>query len=255
MPLAGAAHGFGEHQHLERFRLAVGAGLAGDADIGAHFDVVERQWLHRRHGQRVVQHDIDLGPIAGRDGQVWPDSVGDGAADTGGRRGLRDRGDGEQAAGERQRNRRVSTFNLPMIIVAGGRMGTKRGSGRGAVSGCLRGRWFGSHSAGGQPPRGAAITLMRRKLTLAALRRQAVLTSLSPPVTLGRAVASTGFVQADPIRAPARAQDLILRHRVAEYRGGRPGAAVPPSGAGGGFPVRLWLHAARDDGAAASAAR
>lgn len=61
---------------------------------------------------------------------------------------------------------------------------------------------------------------MRRKLTLAALRRQAVLTSLSPPVTLGRAVSSTGFVQADPIRAPARAQDLILRHRVAEYRAG-----------------------------------
>jgi uncharacterized protein YcaQ len=29
-----------------------------------------------------------------------------------------------------------------------------------------------------------------------------------------------GFVQADPIRAPARAQDLILRHRVAQYRVG-----------------------------------
>jgi uncharacterized protein YcaQ len=28
------------------------------------------------------------------------------------------------------------------------------------------------------------------------------------------------FVQADPIRAPARAQDLILRHRVKEYRAG-----------------------------------
>ena len=28
------------------------------------------------------------------------------------------------------------------------------------------------------------------------------------------------FVQADPIRAPARAQDLILRHRVAGYRAG-----------------------------------
>ncbi len=29
-----------------------------------------------------------------------------------------------------------------------------------------------------------------------------------------------GFVQADPIRAPARAQDLILRHRVKGYRAG-----------------------------------
>lgn len=29
-----------------------------------------------------------------------------------------------------------------------------------------------------------------------------------------------GFVQADPIRAPARAQDLTLRHRVKEYRAG-----------------------------------
>jgi uncharacterized protein YcaQ len=29
-----------------------------------------------------------------------------------------------------------------------------------------------------------------------------------------------GFLQADPIRAPARAQDLILRHRVKDYRAG-----------------------------------
>ena len=29
-----------------------------------------------------------------------------------------------------------------------------------------------------------------------------------------------GFVQADPIRSPARAQDLILRHRVKNYRSG-----------------------------------
>lgn len=33
-------------------------------------------------------------------------------------------------------------------------------------------------------------------------------------------MARLGFVQADPIRAPARAQDLILRHRVADYRVG-----------------------------------
>ncbi len=50
------------------------------------------------------------------------------------------------------------------------------------------------------------------------LRRQALQASLMAPTTLGRAVATLGFVQADPIRAPARAQDLILRHRVKDYR-------------------------------------
>ena len=44
--------------------------------------------------------------------------------------------------------------------------------------------------------------------------------SLTAPATLGRAVSAIGFVQADPIRAPARAQDLILRHRVSDYRAG-----------------------------------
>ncbi|MBI4335798.1 MAG: YcaQ family DNA glycosylase [Candidatus Omnitrophica bacterium] len=34
------------------------------------------------------------------------------------------------------------------------------------------------------------------------------------------AVCRLGFVQADPIRSPARAQDLILRHRVPGYRAG-----------------------------------
>ncbi|MFA5162790.1 MAG: crosslink repair DNA glycosylase YcaQ family protein [Elusimicrobiales bacterium] len=34
------------------------------------------------------------------------------------------------------------------------------------------------------------------------------------------ALARLGFVQADPIRAPACAQDLILRHRVKNYRAG-----------------------------------
>jgi uncharacterized protein YcaQ len=37
---------------------------------------------------------------------------------------------------------------------------------------------------------------------------------------LGAALDALGFVQADPIRAPARAQDLTLRHRVAAYRAG-----------------------------------
>jgi uncharacterized protein YcaQ len=37
---------------------------------------------------------------------------------------------------------------------------------------------------------------------------------------LAAALESLGFVQADPIRAPARAQDLTLRHRVSNYRAG-----------------------------------
>jgi len=57
-------------------------------------------------------------------------------------------------------------------------------------------------------------------LRLEHLRRHAVGRSLFRPTTLGRAVARLGFVQADPIRAPARAQDLILRHRVRDYRAG-----------------------------------
>ena len=56
--------------------------------------------------------------------------------------------------------------------------------------------------------------------TLADLRRFAVARSLFPPTALKRALHRMGFVQADPIRAPARAQDLILRHRVKNYRAG-----------------------------------
>ena len=57
-------------------------------------------------------------------------------------------------------------------------------------------------------------------ITLDILRRYAVARSLFPPTTLRRALDRMGFVQADPIRAPARAQDLILRHRVRNYRAG-----------------------------------
>ena len=59
-----------------------------------------------------------------------------------------------------------------------------------------------------------------RAPTLDDLRRYAVARSLFKPTTLPRAIAKLGFVQADPIRAPARAQDLTLRHRVADYRAG-----------------------------------
>jgi uncharacterized protein len=52
------------------------------------------------------------------------------------------------------------------------------------------------------------------------LRRYAIARSLFKPTTLTRAIEKLGFVQADPIRAPARAQDLTLRHRVSGYRAG-----------------------------------
>ena len=56
--------------------------------------------------------------------------------------------------------------------------------------------------------------------TLDDLRRAAVARTLFGPTTLQRALDRLGFVQADPIRAPARAQDLTLRHRVNGYRAG-----------------------------------
>src|SRR5437773_783229 len=57
-------------------------------------------------------------------------------------------------------------------------------------------------------------------ISLDGLRRFAVGRSLFPPTSLKRALENLGFVQADPIRAPARAQDLTLRHRVKNYRAG-----------------------------------
>lgn len=56
--------------------------------------------------------------------------------------------------------------------------------------------------------------------TLDDLRRHAVARTLFKPTTLMTAIRRLGFVQADPIRAPARAQDLTLRHRVKDYRAG-----------------------------------
>lgn len=57
--------------------------------------------------------------------------------------------------------------------------------------------------------------------TLDDLRRHAVARSLFAPTTLIQAAQRLGgFVQADPLRAPARAQDLTLRHRVKGYTAG-----------------------------------
>ena len=61
---------------------------------------------------------------------------------------------------------------------------------------------------------------MARAITLDDLRCYAVARSLFTPTSLPRAIAKLGFVQADPIRAPARAQDLTLRHRVKDYHAG-----------------------------------
>ncbi len=57
-------------------------------------------------------------------------------------------------------------------------------------------------------------------ITIDDLRRHAVARTLFEPTTLPRAIERLGFVQADPIRAPARAQDLTLRLRVRGYRAG-----------------------------------
>lgn len=57
-------------------------------------------------------------------------------------------------------------------------------------------------------------------ITLDLLRQFTVVRNFPKPTTLKRALEHMSFVQADPIRAPARAQDLILRHRVTNYRAG-----------------------------------
>jgi uncharacterized protein len=54
----------------------------------------------------------------------------------------------------------------------------------------------------------------------AGLRRLAVATTLFEAGSIDEAIARLHFVQMDPIRAPARAQDLILRQRVRGYRVG-----------------------------------
>ena len=61
---------------------------------------------------------------------------------------------------------------------------------------------------------------MSTMITVSHLRRYAIARTLFAPTTLKRAISKLGFVQADPIRAPARAQDLTLRHRVRGYRAG-----------------------------------
>jgi uncharacterized protein YcaQ len=65
--------------------------------------------------------------------------------------------------------------------------------------------------------RAAFLQQFAMPITLDHLRRYAVARSLFKPTTLKSAFDRMGFVQADPIRSPARAQDLILRHRAKDY--------------------------------------
>lgn len=62
--------------------------------------------------------------------------------------------------------------------------------------------------------------MARSPPSLADVRRFALSRTFFRPTSLPRALSRLGFVQADPIRAPARAQDLTLRHRVTGYRAG-----------------------------------
>jgi uncharacterized protein len=57
-------------------------------------------------------------------------------------------------------------------------------------------------------------------ITLDDIRHFTVARNFPKPTTLKQALRASGFVQADPIRAPARAQDLILRQRVNDYHAG-----------------------------------
>ena len=90
-------------------------------------------------------------------------------------------------------------------------------------------------------------------ITLDDLRRFAVARSFFKPTTLKRALDRLGFVQADPIRAPARAQDLILRHRVKNYHAGDLERLYPKTRHRRGFLCRVRFPHETDTGADASA--
>lgn len=74
---------------------------------------------------------------------------------------------------------------------------------------------------------GRAKARSARLRTLPDLRAYAVARSLRPAASIADAVAALGFLQLDPIRAPARAADLILRARVPGYRAGDLDRAYP----------------------------
>ncbi len=57
-------------------------------------------------------------------------------------------------------------------------------------------------------------------VTITQLRNLTVAHNFPPPNSLQNIFNEVHFIQADPIRSPARAQDLILRHRVNDYHAG-----------------------------------
>lgn len=57
--------------------------------------------------------------------------------------------------------------------------------------------------------------MKKHNLTTAAIAQ-----TLFPKTSLAEAFNRLQFIQADPIQSPARAQDLILRHRVSDYKNG-----------------------------------
>lgn len=57
--------------------------------------------------------------------------------------------------------------------------------------------------------------MKKHNLTTAAIAQ-----TLFPKTSLAEAFNQLQFIQADPIQSPARAQDLILRHRVIDYKNG-----------------------------------
>jgi hypothetical protein len=75
------------------------------------------------------------------------------------------------------------------------------------------------------------------KASTARLRRHAAARTFFAPRDLASAIVALGFVQIDPLRAPARAQDLILRHRVPGYRAGDLDRAF-----GGGTLIEDYVH-------------
>ena len=73
------------------------------------------------------------------------------------------------------------------------------------------------------------------KLGLKEFRRRLVAGSFPQFSSLSDAIEGLLFVQADPIRSPARAQDLILRQRVAGYSAGQLEDEFPSLGAEEGY--------------------
>ena len=77
--------------------------------------------------------------------------------------------------------------------------------------------------------------MTHEKLGLKEFRRRLVAGSFPKYSSLVAAVEGLQFVQADPIRAPARAQDLMLRQRVAAYQVGELERSFPEMEAEEGF--------------------